>query len=99
MKMEKSMPRVTHGTQTRYACKWIGSPVGRLRLVATDEGLAGILWDNDRPRPFPSQDLGEDEDHPVLVEAERQLAEYFAGQREQFTLTLAPTGTPFQRKV
>ena len=25
--------------------KWMDSPVGRLKLVATDEGLAGILWE------------------------------------------------------
>ena len=35
----------------------------------------------------------------VLKEAERQLAEYFAGERTAFDLPLAPTGTPFQRRV
>ena len=35
----------------------------------------------------------------MLVEAERQLGEYFAGRRKQFALKLDVSGTPFQRKV
>src|SRR5262249_5926816 len=38
-------------------------------------------------------------DHPVLVEAERQLREYFAGERKSFTVKLDYRGTPFQKKV
>jgi methylated-DNA-[protein]-cysteine S-methyltransferase len=37
--------------------------------------------------------------HPILVEAERQLSEYFAEKRTQFQLSLEPPGTEFQRKV
>lgn len=36
---------------------------------------------------------------PVLVQAAAQLAEYFAGQRQSFTIPLAPRGTPFQQEV
>ena len=36
---------------------------------------------------------------PVLAQAAAQLAEYFAGQRQSFTLPLAPRGTPFQQEV
>ena len=36
---------------------------------------------------------------PLLLEAERQLAEYFAGKRKTFDLPLAPKGTAFQRSV
>src|SRR5690606_25270596 len=38
-------------------------------------------------------------DHPLLQQARRQLAEYFAGTRRRFELPLAPQGTPFQRQV
>ena len=36
-------------TQKRYVYKVTDSPVGRLTLVASDDGLAGILWPNERP--------------------------------------------------
>ena len=32
-----------------YACKTINSPVGELKLVASDTGLAAILWQDDDP--------------------------------------------------
>jgi O-6-methylguanine DNA methyltransferase len=35
----------------------------------------------------------------VIEQAGRQLAEYFARQRQRFDLPLAPEGTPFQRRV
>lgn len=37
--------------------------------------------------------------HPLLLELESQLHEYFARERSVFTLPLAPRGTPFQQKV
>ena len=79
--------------------KWVDSPVGRLKLVATDEGLAGILWATDRPGRVRLKIDAEDAGHPVLAEAERQLAEYFDGRRRTFTLKLDFAGTAFQRKV
>jgi methylated-DNA-[protein]-cysteine S-methyltransferase len=75
------------------------SPVGRLTLVATSEGLAAILWENDRPGRVRLNIEAHDETDPTLVEAERQLEEYFTGARTQFAVTLDVTGTEFQRKV
>ncbi len=34
-----------------YYYKEMDSPVGRLKLVASDKGLAAILWENDKPQP------------------------------------------------
>jgi AraC family transcriptional regulator of adaptative response / DNA-3-methyladenine glycosylase II len=85
--------------ESPYVYKDIASPVGRLRLVASDDGLAAILWENDPPRRVPLAMTAAKGTHPVLAEAERQLAEYFAGERTTFDLRLAPTGTAFQRKV
>jgi len=78
---------------------WIGSPVGGLKLVARDEGLAAILWENDNPRRVPLGDQSEEPDHPVLVEAARQLGEYFQGRRRQFEMTYSFAGTAFQQQV
>ena len=36
---------------------------------------------------------------PVLRQAVEELREYFAGERREFTLPLAPAGTPFQQQV
>jgi methylated-DNA-[protein]-cysteine S-methyltransferase len=93
------MVKADRTTAKRYVCKTMGSPIGKLKLVAAGEALAGILWENDRPRRVRLNIEAEDPTHPVLVEAERQLEEYFAGQRRAFTLTLDFAGTAFQRKV
>lgn len=82
-----------------YSCKTTTTPVGRLKLVASDRGLAAILWENDDPKRVRLGALAEGERHPVLLEAERQLAEYFAGRRRQFSLTFDFVGTGFQKEV
>ena len=82
-----------------YARKVIDSPVGQLTLVASERGLAAILWEKDNPRRVPLADVVENDSHPVLLETERQLREYFAGQRREFTLPLDFRGTEFQRRV
>jgi len=93
------MNNTTRDTSKRHVYKWMESPVGKLKLVGTDAGLAAILWEDDRESRVPLNLTAEDVRHPVLVEAERQLAEYFAGGRHEFALTLDVGGTPFQRKV
>jgi methylated-DNA-[protein]-cysteine S-methyltransferase len=81
------------------AYKLIDSPVGELKLVASDKGLVAILWENDSPRRVRLSELVEDEHHPVLVETERQLEEYFAGKRKAFSVALDMRGTRFQKDV
>jgi methylated-DNA-[protein]-cysteine S-methyltransferase len=82
-----------------HVYKRMTSPIGTLTLAATGSGLAAVLWENDRPSRVPLKIAGEDSRHPVLVETERQLTEYFAGHRREFSLTLDLAGTPFQRLV
>ena len=81
------------------AYKTMESPVGKLKLVASDEGLVAVLWQNDRPSRVRIGDLVEDDRHPVLLKAERQLGEYFAGKRKEFSVSLDMRGTPFQKNV
>jgi methylated-DNA-[protein]-cysteine S-methyltransferase len=83
----------------QYLYKQMDSPVGRLTLAASADGLAAVLWENDRPSRVRLHLDGRDDKHPVLVEAERQLTEYFGGRRRQFALPLDLAGTPFQRRV
>jgi methylated-DNA-[protein]-cysteine S-methyltransferase len=68
-------------------------------LIGSDTGLAAVLWKNDRPARVHVRADREDPRHPVLLEAVRQLDEYFAGRRTRFTIPLDPVGTPFQRRV
>jgi methylated-DNA-[protein]-cysteine S-methyltransferase len=82
-----------------YFYKIIASPVGALKLVASDEGLAAILWENDDPKRVRLGAATEYREHPVLLQSERQLGEYFAGERRAFTVKLAMVGTAFQKKV
>lgn len=67
--------------------------------MASDSGLAAILWENDNPRRVPVNLVAEDPDHPVLIETEKQLREYFAGQRQVFSVPLDFGGTEFQNQV
>jgi methylated-DNA-[protein]-cysteine S-methyltransferase len=83
----------------RLSCKIIPSPIGRLRLVAGEEGLVAILWDNERPRPVHLADLVENPTHPTLLCAERELNEYFSRQRKVFSVALDMRGTSFQKRV
>jgi methylated-DNA-[protein]-cysteine S-methyltransferase len=82
-----------------YVYKIVPSPVGKLKLVASNDGLAAILWENDRPGRVRLNIVGEDSSHPVLLETERQLKDYFAGRRKAFDLKLDFAGTDFQKKV
>jgi methylated-DNA-[protein]-cysteine S-methyltransferase len=82
-----------------HAFTRMDSPVGLLTLVAGANGLAAILWEDDRPGRVRLGSLAERPDHPVLVAAEAQLRAYFSGERTTFDLPLDPTGTDFQKRV
>ncbi|RHW17929.1 methylated-DNA--[protein]-cysteine S-methyltransferase [Sphingomonas gilva] len=79
--------------------KTIASPVGPLKLVASDKGLVAIIWHDDRPGRVKLAELEEAPDHPVLLHAERELGEYFAGDRTSFSVPLDMVGTDFQKAV
>jgi methylated-DNA-[protein]-cysteine S-methyltransferase len=82
-----------------YVSAIMASPLGALTLVASERGLAAILWENDRPGRVPLGRCIEDVNYPVLRETRRQLCEYFAGERRVFSLPLHFSGTAFQRSV
>jgi methylated-DNA-[protein]-cysteine S-methyltransferase len=82
-----------------HAMRKMPSPVGELTLVASDKGLVAILWEGDDPARVPLGETVEDGDHPILLETERQLADYFAERRIGFDLPLDWTGTAFQKAV
>ena len=73
--------------------------VGQLKLVATETALVAVLWENENPNRVRLAELIEDIQHPILLETQKQLNEYFAGQRQVFDLPLDFEGTEFQQKV
>ena len=79
--------------------KKIQTPVGQLTLVAHDQALVAVLWENDDPKRVKLSESFEQNEHPLLKEVEKQLIEYFAGQRTQFTIPLDFQGTAFQKSV
>lgn len=77
----------------------MASPVGLLKLVAHDTALVAVLWENEDPKRVRLAELVEDKKHPILLETQKQLNEYFSGQRQVFDLPLDFEGTEFQQKV
>ena len=80
----------------------MASPVGALTVVAGHDGLRAVLWPGEsvgrvRLAPPPSP-VGPGDDG-LLDRAVEQLAEYFAGERQEFDLPLDPVGTEFQVRV
>ena len=82
-----------------YEYTLMPSPVGQLTLVASNSKLNAILWEVERANRVRLGELHEANDSPILLEAERQLQEYFAGTRHRFDLELDFTGTDFQKQV
>ena len=78
--------------------RWLG-PLGPMLLAASDRRLAGVWFEGQRHGPDASGWI-QDPTHPLLQQAEAQLAAYFAGRGAGFSLPLdLARGTPFQRSV
>jgi len=79
--------------------KEIESPVGKLKLVASSNAMVAVLWERERPNRVKLDTATLAPQHPILLETERQLVEYFSGGRTEFDLPLQPDGSEFQKKV
>src|SRR5690242_4567781 len=65
-----------------------------LRVIAGPGGLERVELNPTAPSRHPC-----DNHNPVVREATQQLTAYFAGERTEFDLPLAPEGTEFQKRV
>ena len=71
------------------------TPLGDLLLASDNNALVGV-WFADTERP----ETGEwQRDNGAFGEVTAQLRAYFAGELTEFSLELAPRGTPFQHRV
>lgn len=78
------------------------SPVGRLLLAATEQGLSGIYFEEHKH--FKGKDGWQQASTQSaawkhLQATAQQLDEYFAGKRTEFDVALDVSGTAFQRSV
>lgn len=73
------------------------SPVGDLRLVATQGGLRGLFFGRHHhaPPPFATHRR----DPAPFAQAREQLDAWFAGDLTEFDLPLDPVGTEWQGRV
>jgi methylated-DNA-[protein]-cysteine S-methyltransferase len=71
--------------------KWMESPVGKLLLVADEQGLIEVAFAKGRTSP--------EIDGAPLREPARQLRAFFAGELRDFDVPLTPRGTAFQQRV
>ncbi len=75
------------------------SPQGRMLLIATEAGVAGVYFERQKYIPKKDRAWKRSPAHAPLRQAKRELREYFAGKRKRFEVALDPGGTPFQRSV
>jgi|ERR1700733_2823199 len=74
------------------------SPVGILKVFATDTALIAITWQQqflDKQLLAATHSIH----HPIVRTAQQQIEEYFDKKRSSFDLPIAYQGTAFQQKV
>jgi methylated-DNA-[protein]-cysteine S-methyltransferase len=86
---DRGAPRLSH---------IVGSPIGRLLLLGDGHALTG-LWMIDADRHTARGEAGFRPSPEAFGEVAAQLEAYFAGDLKEFTVPLAPSGTPFQLAV
>ncbi len=73
------------------------SPLGEVLLVGNDQGMTHLSFQAGSSAIAPNNDWQQDD--AAFVDAVEQLEAYFAGELQDFNLSLAPKGTPFQQDV
>lgn len=75
----------------------IDSPVGLLYVRGNDECVTGLFMPNHKHWSGPEEGLRRSDDSFKGIR--EQLAEYFAGDRQEFDIPVELDGTPFQQRV
>ena len=77
------------------------SPVGQILLAAKDDALVGAWLENQKYfLGSLKEEQTEQDDYPVLLQAQSWLDRYFAGKKPEISeLKLAPGGSEFRRAV
>lgn len=70
------------------------TPIGRIGIAEENGSISHLCFENDS-----SLDGAEQGETPLIREAFVQLRAYLAGTRKEFSLPLAPTGSPFMLRL
>jgi methylated-DNA-[protein]-cysteine S-methyltransferase len=71
------------------------SPIGQLLLTSDGTSLTGLCMEAETVRSNQADKCADE----VFTPVREQLEAYFAGERTDFDVALAPEGTPFQKRV
>jgi methylated-DNA-[protein]-cysteine S-methyltransferase len=74
----------------------IDSPIGTITLVADDDALVEVHLPDEKISSTTAAENTTPAEHGVLAQAADELREYFAGERLEFDVPLAPRGSAFQ---
>lgn len=75
------------------------SPLGPIKLTECHGKLCSVDLDVEATSMQDTEDPAVERSTPLLEQVQRQLAEYFDGQRQTFDIPLSPEGTAFQKKA
>ena len=81
--------------ETLYYAK-IHSPIGPLNLAVSEIGLVALEFDRGSFPPTKDKKISWEESPQKIEPYARELSEYFAGKRRDFSFSLDLRGTPFQ---
>lgn len=87
------MPACSFAAQARA-----DTPLGPITLAATERGLAGLWFDDQKHHPGAIE-APVDAGQRWIVQALDELAGYWCDGSALFTIALDPQGTPFQQSV
>ena len=80
--------------------KHMQTPIGEITLYANDRALIGLYTGKFDTKELPDRfQSAREQETPILVAAQREIADYFAGKLKEFTVPVEYQGTPFQEAV
>lgn len=75
------------------------SSIGEIYVVAEDNHIVALHIGNEDFLESEKEEVQKNSSHSLLMQAVKQLDEYFSGQRKDFDLPLQEKGTIFQTNV
>jgi AraC family transcriptional regulator of adaptative response/methylated-DNA-[protein]-cysteine methyltransferase len=93
-------------TQKIIDLKRLETPLGTMYAAAVEDGICMLEFTDRKMLETEFKDLAKalnativQGDNPHFEILEKELAEYFAGKRKEFSVPLSPVGTQFQKEV